>query len=243
MTGAPLAARRLEEARAIARRLREAGHEALLCGGAVRDRLLGRTPMDVDVATSARPEVGEQLFPDAVTVGAKFGVLVIPRPAGPVEVATFRADGCYVDGRRPDDVTFSDAPTDATRRDFTVNGLFEDPDTGAIHDYVGGRADLDARILRAIGDAHARFEEDHLRILRAARFSLQLGFALDPGTRAAVRDMAPRVAEVGGRKTWGAPSATNRQTSATGRPCWVLSTDSTKPSRLRISSWACSGVQ
>ncbi|MGE0191917.1 MAG: CCA tRNA nucleotidyltransferase [Planctomycetota bacterium] len=196
MSHEPLAHRRMEEARGVARRLRDAGHEALLCGGAVRDRLLGRAPLDVDIATSARPEVGEALFPEAVTVGAKFGVLVIPRPAGPVEVATFRADGCYVDGRRPDDVTFSDAPTDATRRDFTVNGLFEDPETGAIHDHVGGRADLAARLLRAIGDAHDRFEEDHLRILRAARFALQLGFALEPGTQAAVRDMAPRVAEV-----------------------------------------------
>jgi poly(A) polymerase len=191
-----LATQRLEEARAIARRLRAAGHEALLCGGAVRDHVLGRVPADVDVATSARPEQGLALFPEAVDVGARFGVLVLPRPGGPVELATFRADGCYVDGRRPDDVTFSDAPTDAQRRDFTVNALFEDPDTGEVMDHVGGLGDIRARLLRAIGDPEARFREDHLRILRAVRFSLQLGFAIEPATRAAVRRLAPLVAGV-----------------------------------------------
>lgn len=192
----PLAVLRLQEARAVARRLRAAGHEALLCGGAVRDRVLGRVPGDVDVATSARPEAGLALFPEAVAVGARFGVLILPRDSGNVEVATFRADGCYVDGRRPDDITFSDAPTDAQRRDFTVNALFEDPETGEIHDHVGGLEDLRARLLRAIGDPEARLREDHLRILRAVRFSLQLGFAIEPATRAAVRRLAPLVATV-----------------------------------------------
>lgn len=187
---------RAQHARDVALRLREAGHEALLCGGAVRDRLLGRVPKDYDVATSARPEEGQTLFPDAVTVGAQFGVLIVPRPYGDVEVATFRADGVYVDGRRPDDVTFSDAPTDAQRRDFTVNALFEDPVSGEIHDHVDGRRDLDARLLRAIGDPEARFGEDRLRILRAVRQAVQLNFAIEPETLAAVRRLAPTVVEV-----------------------------------------------
>lgn len=184
------------EALAVAARLRGAGYEALLCGGAVRDRLLGRPVSDYDVATSATPEQGTVLFPEAVTVGAQFGVLVVPRPAGDVEVATFRDDGLYVDGRRPEGIKFSDPPRDAQRRDFTVNGLFEDPETGAIHDYVGGRPDLTRRMLRAIGDAEARFREDHLRILRAVRFAVQLDFAIEPATWRAVCDLAPLVRDV-----------------------------------------------
>lgn len=181
------------DALAITRRLREAGHEALFCGGAVRDRIMGRTPGDFDVATSARPEEGATLFPEAVLVGAKFGVLVIPRESADVEVASFRADGHYVDGRRPLEVSYSDPPTDAQRRDFTVNGLFEDPETGEVRDYVGGREDLSRRLLRAIGDPEARFREDRLRILRAVRFALQLDFAIEPATLQAVRDLAPLV--------------------------------------------------
>ena len=184
------------EAIAIALRLRAAGHEALLCGGAVRDKLLGRIPSDYDVATSATPEQGAALFPEAVKVGAQFGVLVLPREHGDVELASFRADGLYVDGRRPTQVLYSDPPTDAQRRDFTVNGLFEDPETGAVHDYVDGVADLGRRLVRAIGDPVARFREDHLRILRAVRFALQLRFAIDPSTAAAVRDLAPLVTTV-----------------------------------------------
>lgn len=180
----------------IARRLRAEGHEALLCGGAVRDRQLGRQPADHDVATSARPETVVALWPRAVTVGAQFGVVVIPDEAGDVEVATFRSDRAYVDGRRPEGVDFSDPPTDASRRDFTVNGLFEDPDTGAIHDYVGGMDDIRSRLIRAIGDAEARFREDHLRILRAIRFAVQLNFAVEPATWDAVVRLAPLVASV-----------------------------------------------
>ncbi len=181
------------EALAVAARLHAAGHQALLCGGAVRDRLLGRGVSDYDVATSATPEQGMALFPEAVTVGAQFGVLVVPREAGDVEVATFRDDGLYVDGRRPDGVQFSDPPRDAQRRDFTVNGLFEDPATGAIADHVGGLPDLERRMLRAIGDAEARFREDHLRILRAVRFAVQLDFAIEPATWRAVCALAPLV--------------------------------------------------
>ncbi|MDA1195624.1 MAG: CCA tRNA nucleotidyltransferase [Planctomycetota bacterium] len=180
----------------VARVLRTAGHEALLCGGAVRDRLLGRPAADFDVATSATPEEGRVLFPEAVAVGAQFGVLVLPRAAGDVEVATFRDDGLYVDGRRPETVRYSDAVRDAQRRDFTVNGLFEDPVTGAIQDHVGGLPDLRRRLLRAIGDPEARFREDRLRILRAVRFAVQLDFAIEPATWDAVKRLAPLVRDV-----------------------------------------------
>jgi poly(A) polymerase len=185
----------------VAARIRDAGHLVLLAGGAVRDRLLGRTPGDHDLATSARPEEVEALFPRSVTVGARFGVVVVPVEDSNVEVATFRADGLYVDGRRPDGVVFSDPPTDAARRDFTVNGLFEDPWTGEVLDHVGGRADLRARLIRAIGDPEARLREDHLRLLRAVRFACQLGFAIEPATRAAVRRLAPLAAKVSAERT------------------------------------------
>lgn len=180
----------------VARRLREAGHEALFCGGAVRDRLLGRKPGDYDIATSAPPEVVAPLFPHALLVGAQFGTVVVPGEGRQVEVTTFRADGLYIDGRRPVGVVFSDAQTDAQRRDFTVNGLFEDPFTGEVVDYVEGRRDLVARLLRAIGDPSARFLEDHLRMLRAVRLAAQLNFAIEPRTFEALRDLAPRVASV-----------------------------------------------
>jgi poly(A) polymerase len=183
-------------ARAVAERLRGAGHVALFCGGAVRDRLLGFTPSDVDVATSAPPEATAALFPRAVLVGAQFGTVVVPAEPHDVQVTTFRADGLYIDGRRPTGVVFSDPATDAQRRDFTVNGLFEDPWTGTVIDHVDGRRDLQARLVRAIGDPAARFREDHLRILRAVRFAVQLNFAIEPGTREAVRALAPLVAGV-----------------------------------------------
>jgi poly(A) polymerase len=186
----------LQAGRAVALRLRRAGHEALFCGGAVRDRLLGRSPGDCDVATSAPPEVGQTLFPRAVTVGARFGVLVVPGEHHDVEVATFRDDGLYVDGRRPEGVRFSDAYHDAQRRDFTVNALFEDPETGEVIDHVDGRRDLGARLLRAIGDPEARFREDHLRLLRAVRLAVQLRFAIEPRTKEAVRALAPLVRSV-----------------------------------------------
>jgi poly(A) polymerase len=192
----------------VARRLAAAGHRALFAGGCVRDRLLGIPAGDYDVATSATPEAVESLFAHAVTVGARFGVVVVPVEAdggagagGQVEVATFRADGRYVDGRRPEGVVFSDPPTDAARRDFTVNGLFEEPETGEVLDYVGGRADLSARLLRAIGDPEARFREDHLRLLRAVRFAVRLGFGIEPKTLRAVRTLAPLVADVSPERT------------------------------------------
>ncbi|HBB74425.1 MAG TPA: tRNA nucleotidyltransferase, partial [Planctomycetaceae bacterium] len=164
----PAAAR--DFALAVVGGLRRAGHEAYWAGGCVRDELLGRTPADYDVATAARPEQVREIFGRRRTlaVGAAFGVITVlgPRTAGQVEVATFRADAPSTDGRHPDGVTFCSAREDARRRDFTINGLFLDPLTGEVHDFVGGRDDLDAGIVRAIGMPAQRFAEDHLRMLR-----------------------------------------------------------------------------
>jgi poly(A) polymerase len=183
-------------AQAVVARLRGAGHEAWFVGGCVRDELLGRTPPDYDVATSARPETVMTLFDRTVPVGAQFGVVIALVEDIPVEVATFRSDDAYVDGRRPTGVTFTTAREDAERRDFTMNGLFMDPFTGEILDFVGGRADLGARVIRAIGDPRARFREDKLRLLRAVRFATTVPAEVDPATWDAVREMAPEITAV-----------------------------------------------
>ena len=181
-------------------RLQKAGFTAFWAGGCVRDDLLGRTPADYDVATSARPDEVRGVFGRRRTlaVGAAFGVITVlgPRGAGQVEVATFRTDEAYTDGRHPAGVVFSTPEFDAQRRDFTINGLFLDPATGEVHDYVGGRADLAAGIVRAIGVPAMRFGEDHLRMLRAVRFAAAFGFALDPATRAAIEAMRHLVTSV-----------------------------------------------
>ncbi|MEL7087108.1 MAG: CCA tRNA nucleotidyltransferase [Planctomycetota bacterium] len=202
----------------IIRRLREHGHVAYLAGGCVRDRLLGLNPKDHDVATDATPHAVQRLFRRSQPVGEAFGVVLVYPPwnagarsqadgktygNGGIEVATFRTEGVYSDGRRPDDVRFSDARHDAQRRDFTINGLFEDPfhpeprnphaDRDGVIDYVGGRADLETRVVRAIGDPGRRFAEDYLRMLRAVRFSARLNFTLDPATAAAIKQHAPRL--------------------------------------------------
>jgi poly(A) polymerase len=181
-------------------RLRQAGHEAYWAGGCVRDELLGRTPADYDVATAARPEEVRAIFGRRRTlaVGAAFGVITVlgSRAAGQVEVATFRADAPSTDGRHPDGVTFCSAREDARRRDFTINGLFLDPLGGEVHDFVGGRADLAAGIVRAIGMPAQRFAEDHLRMLRAIRFTAFFGFVLDAATREAIERMPHLVATV-----------------------------------------------
>ena len=181
-------------------RLKNAGFTAFWAGGCVRDDLLGRTPADYDVATSARPEEVRDVFGRRRTlaVGAAFGVITVlgPRAAGQVEVATFRTDEAYTDGRHPAGVVFSTPEFDAQRRDFTINGLFLDPGTGQVHDYVGGQADLAAGIVRAIGVPAMRFGEDHLRMLRAVRFAAAFGFALDPATRAAIEAMRHLVTSV-----------------------------------------------
>lgn len=181
-------------AAAVIERLRAAGYSAWLVGGCVRDLLLGRPPQDFDVATSARPERVAALFPGAQFVGAHFGVALVRESGAEVEVATFRSDHAYADGRRPEAVDFETDPRqDVLRRDFTVNGLLMDPVTGETLDFVGGRADLDARLVRAIGDPEARFAEDHLRMLRAVRFAARLGFAIAPATFEAIRRLHARI--------------------------------------------------
>jgi tRNA nucleotidyltransferase/poly(A) polymerase len=185
----------------VVRTLREAGHEALWAGGCVRDELLGLVPADYDVATDARPERVQSLFRRTLAVGAAFGVVDVvgPRVDGKhlnVQVATFRSDGTYSDGRRPDSVTYGTAEADAQRRDFTVNGLFFDPLDDRLIDYVGGRADLGRKLLRAIGNPTDRFTEDKLRILRAVRMATRFDFAVDPATLAAGRALAPEIKAV-----------------------------------------------
>ncbi|MCH7225853.1 CCA tRNA nucleotidyltransferase [Haloferula sp. A504] len=174
----------------LAARLSAAGHRALFAGGCVRDGLLGHEPKDYDIATSATPREILGIFPGGNEVGAHFGVIIVRHHDHPVEIATFRTDGSYRDGRRPESVEFSTAEEDAQRRDFTINGLFEDPSTGEIIDHVGGRTDLDARRLRSIGDPAARFAEDSLRLLRAVRFATTLDFEIEPATWQAIRDHA-----------------------------------------------------
>jgi poly(A) polymerase len=177
--------------------LHAAGYQALLCGGCVRDLLLGREPADYDLATDATPEQVMALFPDSVAVGAQFGVVFVERDALKVEVATFRADAGYSDGRHPDRVEFTTRPEeDVRRRDFTINGLLLRPENGAVLDFVGGQADLKAGIIRAIGQADRRFREDKLRLMRAARFAARFGFAIEPETWAAIRHDAREVTDV-----------------------------------------------
>ena len=183
-------------ARAIVRRLREAGHEACYAGGCVRDMLLGKTPQDYDIATDARPEQVQALFPRTVPVGAQFGVILVVEQGVEFQVATYRADGVYLDGRRPEDVTFTTAEGDARRRDFTINGLFYDPESGEVRDFVGGRKDLESRTIRAIGQAGERFAEDKLRVLRGVRFAATLDFAIEPATWSAIGAGAAKIHEV-----------------------------------------------
>src|SRR5690349_3855336 len=163
----------------VARRLRERGYESLWAGGCVRDQLLGLTPKDYDVATNATPEQVRDLFGHrkTIAIGAAFGVISVigPRPAGQIDVATFRRDSDTSDGRRPDAVTFTNAEEDARRRDFTINGLFFDPIDERVIDYVGGQEDLKRGVMRAIGEPAQRFDEDKLRMLRAVRFTATLG--------------------------------------------------------------------
>lgn len=184
----------------VVAKLRAAGHQALWAGGCVRDQLLGKTPKDYDVATDAEPERIREVFgrKRTLAIGAAFGVITVlgPKDAGQIEVATFRRDIGYSDGRRPDAVAFTSAEEDAKRRDFTINGIFFDPVSNEYHDYVGGREDLKNHILRAIGNPHERFAEDKLRMLRAVRFAATFHFALDAGTLAAVQKHAPDIRAV-----------------------------------------------
>jgi poly(A) polymerase len=194
------------EATRIARTLREHGHSAYLVGGCVRDLLLNREPADYDVATSATPDEVIRIFPQTYAVGAQFGVVLVPvlrdtadgeRANYAIEVATYRSDGAYSDGRHPDEVQFSnDARLDVQRRDFTINGLLLDPDTAEVLDYVGGRDDLQRCIVRTIGEAHQRFAEDKLRMLRAVRFAARFGYTIHEQTFAAIRELTPQIHQV-----------------------------------------------
>jgi len=185
-----------ETAVEIVKRLRGAGFETYLAGGCVRDRLLGRAPADYDIATAATPGEVEAVFPRTVEVGAAFGVIRVLADDGEYEVATFRTEGPYLDGRHPASVRFATATEDVARRDFTINGLLFDPETGQIIDLVGGRDDLAARRIVTIGDPETRFGEDRLRMLRAVRLAAELGFEIDPDAASAVRRLARRIVEV-----------------------------------------------
>jgi poly(A) polymerase len=206
----PEAKRRAAE---IVTTLRKQGHQAYLAGGCVRDLLLSRKPADYDVATDATPQQVMQIFPQTYAVGEQFGVVLVPQseasgatgvPARPserseraVEVATFRSDAGYSDGRHPDEVRFTKDPReDVQRRDFTINGLMLDPTTNEVLDFVGGRDDLKAGIIRAIGDPERRFTEDKLRMLRAVRFAARFDYKIDPATRAAIQRLAPKIHQV-----------------------------------------------
>ena len=184
-------------AHAVVSALHAGGHQAFLVGGCVRDLLLGVVPKDFDVATDARPERIVELFPGSGQVGAHFGVVLVRRGGSQVEVATFRSDREYSDGRRPDAVHFEGDPRqDVLRRDFTINGLMMDSETGTVLDWVGGRADLNSRLVRAIGDPETRFREDHLRLLRAVRFAARLGFEIEAATFEAIRRERELIARV-----------------------------------------------
>jgi len=194
----------------IVRVLRERGFQAYFAGGCVRDTLLGLTPADYDVATDATPTQIMRIFPETYAVGAQFGVVLVPAPEDSplppepsehpnyVEVATFRNDGAYSDGRHPDQVCYSKDPQeDVQRRDFTINGLLMDPlDGDRVLDFVGGREDLQAGIVRAIGDAERRFQEDKLRMLRAVRFAARFQYSIEPQTFAAIKQLAPLIHQV-----------------------------------------------
>ena len=186
-----------ELANSICETLRRNGYQAFLVGGCVRDLLLGREPADYDVTTDATPDQVIGLFPENVAVGAQFGVVLIPQEELKVEVATFRSDIGYSDGRHPDRVSFSKtAEEDVQRRDFTINGLLMRHDTGEVLDYVGGQADLRAKVIRAIGDPDRRFTEDKLRMLRAVRFAARFGFEIESDTLRAIRRHVEEIRQV-----------------------------------------------
>jgi poly(A) polymerase len=184
------------KAREILRKLRAKGFVAYFAGGCVRDRMLGVEPKDYDIATDSRPEVVQKLFDHTVAVGARFGSIAVILDGDPFEVTTFRADAPYVDGRHPSAVRFGTIEEDAIRRDFTIGGMFYDPDGDRLIDLVGGMRDLRAGVVRAIGNPYDRFDEDLLRVLRGARFAARLGFSIDPATWAAMKRAAPSITTI-----------------------------------------------
>ena len=186
-----------QAATGIVRRLRAEGFQAYLVGGCVRDLVMGREPQDYDIATDATPEQVVKLYPNALTVGAQFGVVMVPDESGNIEVATFRSDGRYADGRHPTEVRYARTPQeDVRRRDFTINGLLFDPESEQVLDDVGGQADIRARRIRTIGDPMERFNEDRLRMLRAVRFAARFSFTLDKAARQAIQKLAPQIHDV-----------------------------------------------
>jgi poly(A) polymerase len=180
-----------EKALSIVCRLRGAGYESYLAGGCVRDMLMNKEPQDYDITTSAKPDEVAKMFPDTIPVGAQFGVILVMVDDVPFEVATFRYDGPYLDGRHPSQVRYGSLREDVLRRDFTINGMVYDPIEDAVIDLVGGRQDIEARVIRAIGEPRARFEEDRLRMIRAVRFAASLNFAIEAQTLAGIRELAP----------------------------------------------------
>jgi poly(A) polymerase len=185
-----------EKAIAIVKRLREAGYESYLAGGCVRDMLLGKAPEDYDITTNAKPDDIVKIFPKTVPVGAQFGVILVIVEGEPFEVASFRHDGPYLDGRRPTHVRYGSLREDIFRRDFTINGMVYDPIADQIIDLVGGRKDLAGQLVRAIGTPRSRFEEDRLRMVRAVRFAASLDFTVESETLAAIRELAPTVRQI-----------------------------------------------
>ena len=177
-------------------KLRDAGFDAYFAGGCVRDRLLSKQPTEYDIATSAKPDDIKAVFPKARSVGESFGVMLVRNNKHMYDVATFRSDGPYSDRRHPDEIQFSDDKNDAMRRDFTINGMFEDPIGETIIDYVNGQADIKNQIIRAIGEPRKRIDEDHLRMLRAVRFAAKFSFSIDPITAEAITDLAPELSGI-----------------------------------------------
>ena len=208
------------DAVAVVQKLREAGYEAYFAGGCVRDELLGLHPQDYDVATSAPPMTVREIFPRTQAVGAAFGVILVRQRSSMIEVATFRTEFDYADGRRPSVVRFATAEEDAQRRDFTINGLFYDPIAKKVIDFVGGQADLGGRTLRAIGRAEERFNEDHLRLLRAVRFAARFGFAIEKNTAQAIRKHAPLLKRISPERI--AEELRQMLTVSTRKEAWKL---------------------
>ena len=185
-----------DKARFIVQRLRQEGYEAFFAGGCVRDMLLNKSPQDYDIATSARPEDLQRLFPQTIPVGAQFGVILVLIDGQPFEVASFRHDGPYLDGRRPSQVRYGSLEEDILRRDFTINGMVYDPIEDRVIDLVEGRRDLERRLVRAIGNAEERFAEDRLRMIRAVRFAASLDFEIDAATFAAIQKFAGTITQI-----------------------------------------------
>jgi poly(A) polymerase len=236
----------------IVQALRQRGFQAYLVGGCVRDLLLRREPKDYDVATSATPDEVMDIFPETYAVGVQFGVVLVPAPEGAggndtskshtIEVATFRRDLGYSDGRRPDEVRFSNDPReDVARRDFTINGMMLDPVSGELLDFVGGRKDLEAGIVRSIGDPRLRFDEDKLRLLRAVRFAARFGYTIEPATFAAIQELAPQIQVVSRERV--RDELTRMLTQENARRAFLLLDESRLLQQVLPEITAMNGVQ